>query len=133
MELRFSQEHQGIFQYLGLSKKGLENGQTDPLDQENVKVKKSLIPNSGEGLFAKKNLEMGSVIAQYSGYLVKNVSEKMVGKSREFQEDLHKNLLSFNKTHSIDIPTNYVATLGHKANHSFKKFNARFGFLHTPR
>lgn len=54
------------------------------------------------------------------------------------KQDRHKNLLSFNRTHDIDVPrpydniVNFRAGLGHKANHSFKN-NARYGYIKNPR
>ncbi len=56
----------------------------------------------------------------------------------EEMEARHKNLINFNKTHVIDLPRpydsliNYRATLGHKANHSFKP-NAKYHYCKHPR
>ncbi|QQP58085.1 Uncharacterized protein FKW44_003293, partial [Caligus rogercresseyi] len=55
-------------------------------------------------------------------YFTPNMTEAM-------KEDKHKNLMSFNDTHSIDVTpemsflTNYLSTLGHKANHHFLSDN----------
>ena len=108
----------------------------DPLDNQNVFVAKSDV--SGEGLFAKKVIGMGSVISIYSGIFINSSFVFSDSMTQEQKEDHHKNLLSFNQSHLINIPTpydnliNYKATLGHKANHSFKN-NARFAFVKTPR
>jgi hypothetical protein len=54
------------------------------------------------------------------------------------RENVHKNLLSYNKQYDLNIPPPmdnimvYRATLGHKANHSFKP-NTKFGFAKNPR
>jgi hypothetical protein len=54
------------------------------------------------------------------------------------RENVHKNLLSFNKEYDLNVPPPfdnilvYRATLGHKANHSFRP-NTRFGFAKNPR
>ena len=54
------------------------------------------------------------------------------------RENAHKNLLSFTKEHDLNIPPTlhsvivYRATLGHKANHSFRP-NTKFGFAKNPR
>ena len=54
------------------------------------------------------------------------------------RENVHKNLLSFNKEYDLNVPPPmdniliYRATLGHKSNHSFRP-NTRFGFALNPR
>ena len=54
------------------------------------------------------------------------------------QENVHKNLLSYDNEASLDVPPPldnvkiYRATLGHKANHSFKP-NTIFFFAKNPR
>ena len=81
---------------------------------------------------------MGSVISIYSGIFINSSFVFSDSMTQEQKEDHHKNLLSFNQSHLINIPTpydnliNYKATLGHKANHSFKN-NARFAFIKNPR
>ena len=109
----------------------------DPLDFENTFVQPSKI--AGEGLFAKKTLSMGSVIAIYSGKLVDNSSKILHVKDESLKEELHKNLLTLNKTFAIDIPPTfgslkkYKGSYGHKANHSFKYFNSKYGMAYHPR
>ena len=127
-----------LYKFVGLpdNLQKLRKESLDPLDETNVFVAKSNV--SGEGLFAKKSIGLGSVIAIYSGHFVDSSKVFTDSMSQEEKENKHKNLLSFNQTHLIDIPTpydnliNYKATLGHKANHSFKN-NARFAFVKTPR
>ena len=115
----------------------LKNEPVDPLDFENTFVGPSNI--AGEGLFAKKPLSLGSVIVIYSGMLVENVDQILNVSNLSLKEDLHKNLLTLNKTYVIDVPPNYdnlknfKASFGHKANHSFKKNNAYFGRIKSPR
>ena len=81
---------------------------------------------------------MGSVVSLYAGQVVSDVWSILHDKPRKVQENLHKNLLAFNATHSIDIPppydnlSNYNVTLAHKANHAFKS-NARWGTINHPR
>lgn len=118
----------------------ISNEATDPLDDFNVKVANSSIADAGQGLFAKRDIIMGSVIALYSGQMITNLSQILTAaKDADMAEKLHRNWLNFNKTHVLDVPEpydqlmHYSASLGHKANHSFKKFNARFGFIKTPR
>jgi hypothetical protein len=56
----------------------------------------------------------------------------------DVRENIHKNLLSFNKEYDLNVPPPldniliYRATLGHKANHSFRP-NTKFGFAKNPR
>ena len=126
------------YKYVGIPEhmQKLRKEPLDPLDDQNVFVAKSDV--SGEGLFAKKVIGMGSVISIYSGILINSSFVFSDSMTQEQKEDHHKNLLSFNQSHLINIPTpydnliNYKATLGHKANHSFKN-NARFAFVKNPR
>ena len=127
------------YSYIGLQLKmdKISHEAVDPLDFENTFVGPSKI--AGEGLFAKKTLSMGSVIANYAGILVDNSSQILHVKNDSFKEDLHKNLLTLNKTHAIDIPApfdslkKYKGSYGHKANHAFKGTNAYFGRIKSPR
>lgn len=145
MELQFGSDKvsAATFSYLAQSHvtniSTISNEATDPLDEFNVRVAISSIADAGQGLFAKRDIIMGSTIALYSGQMITNLSRILKGKNVELQESLHRNWLNFNKTHVLDVPepydqlAHYAASLGHKANHSFKKFNARFGFIKTPR
>ena len=127
------------YSYIGLQLKmdKISHEAVDPLDFENTFVGPSKI--AGEGLFAKKTLSMGSVIANYAGILVDNSSQILHVKNDSLKEDLHKNLLTLNKTHAIDIPApfdslkKYKGSYGHKANHAFKGTNAYFGRIKSPR
>ena len=93
----------------------------------------------GEGLFVKRDLVIGSVVAHYNGFHIRN-NRKLYHANMTSQEaeERQKNLLTFNSTHDVDLPApydnivNYRATLGHKANHSFMP-NARFARVKNPR
>ena len=63
-------DHRTYYKYVGIPERmqKLLKEQLDPLDEQNVFVAKSDI--SGEGLFAKKIIGMGSVIAIYSGIFI---------------------------------------------------------------
>ena len=117
-----------------------ESKKMDPLDKWNVRVASSQVSNeAGLGLFATKDLGIGSIIALYSGLLISNATQVLQagGNSVQRTEHLHRYMLAFNQTHTIDVPSHYDgyyrATLGHRANHSFNNSNARFGFVKTPR
>ena len=140
MELDIEKLNQkSMYSYIGmqLTMEKLSKEAVDPLDFENTFVQPSKI--AGEGLFAKKTLGMGSVIAIYSGKLVDNSSKILHVKDESLKEELHKNLLTLNKTYAIDIPPTYDSlkkykgSYGHKANHSFKRSNAYFGRIKSPR
>ena len=74
----------------------------------------------------------------YSGVMVKATDVFQKNMSQAQKELRHRNLLSFNQSYLIDVPSpydkliNYKATLGHKANHSFQN-NAKFGLIKSPR
>lgn len=94
---------------------------------------------SGEGLFARRKILIGSLIAVYAGSVRKNSPPPWTASTEKAEKEmLHKNMISFNKTFTLDVPRpyddlkRYKASLGHKANHSFKA-NAKFTFLNHPR
>ena len=139
MELRFLRTAAANFSYVGpqSNMERLTLEPKDPVEYANVYVKHSNI--AGEGLFAKKSLSLGSLISLYGGILVTNVSDTMLSaRSQQEMEMIHRNFLRLNVTHVIDVPgiysklANYKATVGHKANHSFKN-NAKFGYIRSPR
>lgn len=114
----------------------------DPLDRANIYLAASQVGGveAGDGLFAKRDLTMGSIIVLYAGFMVKD-SQKIYTKNMTLDERelRHKNLLTFNKSHDLDLPAphydnivNYRASLGHKVNHSFQP-NSRFGYVKNPR
>ncbi len=53
--------------------------------------------------------------------------------------DTHKNLINFKRENAMNILkenwdiSKYRASLGHKVNHSFTKFNSKFCYVHHPR
>ena len=104
----------------------------DVYEQDRVCVKKSLIENAGEGLFAKVDLEADEVASFYNGI---RLSHDEVD-SRDWSEN--GNTLSLDENTVIDIPAEYAsvdaycATLGHKANHS-KDPNCKYDVFYHPR
>ena len=93
--------------------------QRDPYETLTVCVGVSLIPNSGEGLFAKRDLCAGEIAAWYNG--VRTPCVEVDGRP---DWSLNDNVINLNATTAIDVPpewipvTKYCASLGHKANHA---------------
>ena len=109
----------------------------DPYESEHVDVKGSKVGGAGEGLFSKKKVEPGSVLAFYNGI-------KLRPKTAAKQDVCDWNINAYKifdpsrKNGTVDIPTdlrdlsNYCATLAHKTNHSFVP-NAEFVTYNHPR
>lgn len=98
----------------------------DPYEALFVRVATSNIPKAGEGLFAKTDIEVETVIGFYNGY--------RSDKDNTDNDRAYKIMLDHK--YDLDIPpgmislNSYRATLGHKACHSFEP-NCDFDtFLH---
>jgi len=104
----------------------------DPYESIFVEVGLSDIPGAGEGLFARRDIEAGTVIAFYNGLAVKAASEK---DDNRFPDEYR---ILLDSTTDLDMPpemtdiSNYCATLGHKVCHSFQP-NAEFDTCYHPR
>lgn len=104
----------------------------DVYEQDRVYVKKSLIENAGEGLFARIVLKADEVASFYNGV---RLSHDEVD-SRDWSAN--GNTLSLDENTVIDVPAEYAstdvycATLGHKANHS-KEPNCKYDVFYHPR
>eukprot|EP00095_Tigriopus_kingsejongensis_P009987 snap_masked-scaffold17_size721972-processed-gene-6.6 protein:Tk09987 transcript:snap_masked-scaffold17_size721972-processed-gene-6.6-mRNA-1 annotation:"setd7_halro ame: full" len=94
----------------------------DPYDKRNVYVMPSRIPNTGQGLFAKRTIPARTLVVSYAG--IKVVDEELLFHDKMTsaeEEDAHKNLMSYSDDFSLDIPPHlsslhqYRATLAHKA------------------
>ena len=89
----------------------------DPYESFFVEVKPSKIIDAGQGLFAKIDIDVGTVICFYNGVRVKSTND--LGEPSPYK-------MILDETTDIDIPENmtdlenYSATLGHKVCHSFK-------------
>ena len=95
----------------------------DPYEQHFVEVRKSQIPNAGQGLFAKNRIERCTVVAFYNGVRTKEDGKVEEGAdsnegSEDESEGRYRLKLSYDE--NLDIPQNmasiekYCATLGHK-------------------
>ena len=89
----------------------------DPYEDLFVYVDQSLIPDAGQGLFAKVDIEAATVISFYNGTRFQ-VNDKSANENSNYK-------ITFDANYDLDIPDemisleNYRATLGHKVCHSF--------------
>ncbi|EGG13759.1 histone-lysine N-methyltransferase [Cavenderia fasciculata] len=108
--------------------------QADPYEQHYVFVAPSTIPNSNEGLFAKRDIPANRLVSFYNGLRI----DPKIADERDWS--FNSNTMFLDKETYIDIPpshsltTQYCASLGHKANHSFQHntvyktcYHPRFG------
>lgn len=107
----------------------------DPYEAEFVEVRTSTIPKAGDGLFAKVNIDCGTVISFYNGVRVPCTED-----SHDLADDNYR--IALDEDLDLDIPTDmtsikeYNATLGHKICHSFTPnteletfYHPRFGII----
>jgi len=111
---------------LGISQTVLKSPeQSDPYEKKIVEVKQSLIPGAGQGLFAKKSVEKGVILAYFAGVAVSDTACS----GSEYS-------ISWLHGYGLDIPENlrqsYCSTLGHKACHSFAP-NCEYSWAFHPR
>ncbi|CAB4056692.1 SETD7 [Lepeophtheirus salmonis] len=114
----------------------------DPLEKRNVYVGSGrLIPETShqDSLFAKRNIPPFNLISYYGGnWEDLSTPHYQSNMTIDEMEERYQYLLTFNKTHLIDIPPDmsdirkYRSTLGHKANHHFLGANAAFEYTTHP-
>jgi len=105
----------------------------DPYEEIFVEVRPSMIANAGEGLFAKIDIDVGTVISFYNGVRVRP--------GHDWERPTPYKMV-LDETSDIDLPENmtkienYRATLGHKVCHSFQPncetdvfYHPRFGLI----
>jgi len=130
----FSQPSGQTYEYEEPSIRNIANNPLlrEPWEAERSEVKESLLPQGGEGLFAKRDIERREVVALYNGIKVKTgtyASEHMPRSDYRIR---------LNGDIDMDIPKGYhqlgqyCATLAHKANHSFTP-NVEWGLFEHPR
>lgn len=107
----------------------------EPHEWRSVYAARSRIPNSGEGLFAKRSFLPGDLISYYSGQkLVESDYESLILAEEDYETatamsfafghlvphryNVPKDALLNLSPHYRDV-INYRTTLGHKANHKF--------------
>lgn len=91
----------------------------DPYESATVAVRRSLIANSGEGLFALRALRAGTIASWYNG-----VRQACAVVDARPDWSLNDNVINLDAETALDVPpalsavTAYCASLGHKANHA---------------
>lgn len=90
--------------------------------EKNLKIKKSLIPNSGNGLFTKIDIEKDTVITEFYGEKVSHT----IALARGILKKSHS-VLYYNKTYCIDSTTDKkcLATFMNDANGVIKLVNIK--------
>ena len=103
----------------------------DPWESEMVYVKESLLPQGGEGLFAKKDIPGKNLLCLYNGIRLNTASLYAKLGSSDYRCRLNADV-------DLDIPngfhklSQYCATLAHKTNHSNRN-NAEWALVEHPR
>ena len=115
----------------------------DPYETKYIRVRRSGIEDSGEGVFAVEDLAAGSLAAVFNGYKVPLCSGMDLTAGLCSQDEIYARLaynihMPEDENFFIDFPpeqarlTVYCASLGHKVNHSFSP-NCVFGTINHPR
>ena len=103
----------------------------DPWEVEMVYVGESLLPQGGEGLFAKKDIPKKNLLSLYNGVRLSTATLYAKYSSSDYRIRLNADV-------DLDIPSGserlsqYCATLGHKVNHSLND-NAEWALVEHPR
>lgn len=101
----------------------------DPYEQHFVEIRKSLIPDAGQGLFAKCRIDRCTVVAFYNGVRTKEdgyEDEDAHFDISKLKEEDHRYRLNLSYNEELDVPIemanvdNYCATLGHKVKETLK-------------
>uniref|UniRef100_A0A0K2VGB1 SET domain-containing protein n=1 Tax=Lepeophtheirus salmonis TaxID=72036 RepID=A0A0K2VGB1_LEPSM len=146
MELKFTKPKKDCTVYKSIYRTNTYYSATpherDPMEKRNIYIGSSVnvpaIANQ-DAIFARRDIPAHSIVSYYSGvwetydlpFFTPNMTEME-------KQDKHKNLLSFNDTHSIDVTPhmsdirNYLSTLGHKSNNHFINDNVIFCLVKHP-
>merc|ERR1712106_327662 len=110
---------------------------TDEYEGETVYVKESTTEGAGEGLFASRKIFGGELVSVFSGSkIIKDSNRKSIKYGDEEWSDFR---LTLDKSVDLDIfpeyqlCSEYRASLGHKACHSFEHKNSVFREFEHPR
>jgi len=115
---------------------GVHPLQRDPYETRTVEVKHSEEPGAEDGLFTRRDVLSGEVLAFYSGLVIycesslRALDRRELSDEEEHVRNMYNIALDIGEEDDnlcIDIPpemgndvNRYNATLGHKVNHSFK-------------
>ncbi|XP_023320452.1 histone-lysine N-methyltransferase SETD7 [Eurytemora carolleeae] len=116
---------------------GVDPLEVDPYESRTVEVRNSSVEDTsaGQGLFTKRNIIKGEVLAFYNGYIIFcNATTRPLNRQSFSKEEEHiRNTYRMfhhqeevKDNYCIDLPPElanlqrYNATLGHKVNHSFQ-------------
>jgi len=91
----------------------------DPWEDKKVYVSDSNLPQGGEGLFAKRNIEKREVVALYNGIKFKSATYAAEHMPRSDYRIRLNGDLDMDIPKGYHLTSQYSATLAHKANHSF--------------
>lgn len=133
--LEFSEPEGKVFRAVIVGDDIVDPLVTDVTEDNWVYVAKSpLGPDFGEGLFAKKDIPLNTVVAYFGG---KYTTFEEWNKTKEidpnyWQKHEAGGVVYLPEEYGKDI-TKYKATLGHKINHSFNNWNCMFHSLDHPR
>ena len=110
--------------------------QPDPYEAQCVVCRPSNIPEGGDGVFLKLDVEAGVVVAFYNG--VKLKTDLRDPETDEWKDCAYR--LYVDPDEFVDLPqematdlSKYSASLGHKINHSFGQSNCSFETYRHPR
>ena len=120
----------------------------DPYERKSVYVGQSLIPGSGEGLFARRYFLPGDIVSYFGGtktyscnMFFDNLTDSEESSTAAYFFKLGTNLpdrWGYPDNMVLDVPEQYRSiyqyrtTLGHKANHLFKGKNTEYDTVHHP-
>ena len=108
----------------------------DPFEAENAACAPSEISGAGDGLFARRDLPAGAVVAYYNGLKIEHGEQYSSDSDCNYEIYVDWNFTE--KSAFVDIPLacvdaeDYCASLAHKANHSFDP-NVQFVSAAHPR
>lgn len=110
---------------------------TDPLEDKYVYVNASKLIENEQGLFAKTNISASTIFAYFGGFVH---SSKSWNSTNLTYPKYYAKFADGNQNYFVHIPdelghdvNKYKATLGHKINHDFQRYNCRFVCTNHPR
>ena len=105
----------------------------DPFEERTVYVAQSGIEGAGEGLFLRRDVRAGDLVALYNGVRMTEQEARLRKEDRRSPYRIHGwDGQILNIPPGLHFTENYAATSAHKANHA-KKANSEFRNLQHPR